>query len=1170
MSWPGTLHAPTVTEDSATYAEVLPGVDLTVRATDVGFTHTLVIKSAEAAAQSGVAEVRFQLGGTARISSGGGVLAVLGPDSVLASTEPAVMWDSRTAPVALSRSASVERQVASTSTPEGAGDAARIAPVSVALAGGDLVLRPDAKLLKEAVYPLYVDPAWSVLKGKWAYATGNNSNNTDYSRARVGLSPDTGALYRSFFQFSTVANGVSLSKKHIESARVEMNLDHSWDCDSTVTSMYWTSAINATMKANWSKMKLLRFLDTASGHANEAGGCGNYQGDMDMIFDGADVTQFVRDAANGSWTALTVGFTARASDGSGESTQSRWKKFYPKDAKLYVDYDTPPGAPAKLQAAGVPCGSGVVTIGTLTPTFSAVFPDADGSADSLTGAFEWVEVPAAGIGSVTGTWPARKGAPPNKTSITPGARATSAAVTAEKNKTYAFRARGTDKWPYSVSSAWSSWCQFKVDTAVPPVTASVITLPSGPGQKGRIRIESTATDVTRFQYGWDAATKVVTASGTNPKYAEVDITAPRFGVNVLLVKAIDATLNEGNGLVEFTVISRPSRAIARWGLEAYPGISQTTALADRVPAPTDSPLTASSVTWPSDVRLVGGRTATFNGSSSAATTASPVLNTAGSFSVSAWVRLGALPTGDVKFATQDGTDAAGFEIGVRRSGSPLVPHWSFLMKDTSAQSSATVAAVSPTAVTSADVGRWTQVAGTFDAAEKKLRLYVDGALVAQVDRAATPWSAAGRFAVGRGFGSGAGSGFWNGSIADVQVFDRVLEPQDFTGQLASEPASSGFDEPGITSPIQVGDWDYEAAVGCYVTDLRDTCEAPDTTTAWGRWLALTRGSAVGAGHNAGQSGLWLDNEYFPDDGFTEASKEYGRSAVKTGMTTDPDGNELSVWQDRPVLRTDQSFTVSAWAMLQDGPVGDGGRTVIAQRGTNESAFWLKYQQTSKKWEFITLQQDAAGSPASGVSSASDAQMDVWTHLTGVYDAARKELRLYVNGELEGTKSVSFTPFNATGSLLVGHILWHGALGDQWHGGIDDVALYQGAMSSSAVATMYRFKAVDTSGANVLGNNQTLRAGENLHSSDDRYYLRMQPDGNFVLYDNGTAIWWTNTWGNPGSSVVMQADGNLVVYRPDGTAIWSTETWGTDADRLVLYDDGDLVLLDPTGQLIWRR
>ncbi|MEU7909276.1 LamG-like jellyroll fold domain-containing protein [Actinoplanes sp. NPDC049118] len=1170
MSWPGKLPAPTVSDSSATYANVLSDVDLVVRATETGFTHTLVIKTAAAATQSAVREIRFRLGGDAQVRSGGGMLRAFGAGSVLASTEPALMWDSRPAPAVQSPLARGTTRMQPRSTHEGAGDAARLAPVSVNLSGHDLVLRPDAKLLKDAAFPLYVDPAWSVYKAKWAYATDNGSSNTDYSSARVGKNPDTGALYRSFFQFPTTANGVALKGKHIESARVEMNLDHSWSCDSTVTSMYGTSAINATMKASWSVMKLNRFLDTASGHANQAGGCDSFQGDMKMNFSGAAVTKFAQDGATGSWTALAFGFTARADDGTGESTQNRWKKFHPNDARLFIDYDTRPTAPTYPQVATVGCTSGAVTIGTLTPTFSAVFPDADKS-DSLTAAFEWIEVPAAGMGSVTDTSPTRKTAPPNKTSVTPGARATSATVTAVKNKTYAFRAKATDKTPYFQVSPWSAWCQFKVDTTVPTVTASVVTLPAGAGQKGRIRIQSTSPDVTKFQYGWDAATKPVTASGTNPKYAEVDVTAPRFGTSVLLVKAIDSTLNEGNGSVEVGVVGRPSTAVARWGLETYPGVTEPTALADRMPAPVDSPLTSANVSWTSDLRMKEGKTATFNGTSSAATTTSALVNTTGSFSVAGWVRLEALPGTDMKFATQEGPDAAGFEIGVRRSGSPLVPYWSFLMKDNSAQSGTTVAAMSPTAITAANVGRWTHVAGTFDAAEKKLRLYVDGVLVAQVDRTATPWPATGKFAVGRGFGSGAGGNFWNGSIADIQVFDRVLVALDFTGQLASDPTSGGFDEPGILTPAQVGGWNFEAAYPCFVNDLRDTCEAPDTTTAWGRWLALSRGSDIAAGRSASNQGMWLDDRYFPaDDGTSaETTDEYGRSAVKTGtIPPDNDGNEFTQWQDKTVLRTDQSFTVSAWAMLGDDE--GGNRAVVAQRGAHESSFCLKYDADTGKWEFVVAAQDAASTTFHGVQSSSVAEPGSWTNLVGVYDAGRKQIRIYVNGTLAGWEPLGFTPFNSTGSLLVGRTQYHDALVDQWNGGIDDVAVYQGAMNDAVTSARFDAQAADLSGANVLAVDQTLHEREALRSNSGTYQLWMQEDGNLVLYENDTAIWSTNTTANPGASLIMQGDGNLVLYSSAKTMLWSTGTYDTTADRLVLYDDGDLALLDAAGQVVWRR
>ncbi len=53
------------------------------------------------------------------------------------------------------------------------------------------------------------------------------------------------------------------------------------------------------------------------------------------------------------------------------------------------------------------------------------------------------------------------------------------------------------------------------------------------------------------------------------------------------------------------------------------------------------------------------------------------------------------------------------------------------------------------------------------------------------------------------------------------------------------------------------------------------------------------------------------------------------------------------------------------------------------------------------------------------------------------------------------------------------------------------------------------------------------------------YVAMQTDGNFVVYNGGSAKWSSNTSGFPGSDIVLQDDGNLVVYQ-GSRAIWD---WG---------------------------
>jgi hypothetical protein len=53
-------------------------------------------------------------------------------------------------------------------------------------------------------------------------------------------------------------------------------------------------------------------------------------------------------------------------------------------------------------------------------------------------------------------------------------------------------------------------------------------------------------------------------------------------------------------------------------------------------------------------------------------------------------------------------------------------------------------------------------------------------------------------------------------------------------------------------------------------------------------------------------------------------------------------------------------------------------------------------------------------------------------------------------------------------------------------------------------------------------------------------LIMQGDGNLVIY-SPLAIWASNTDGEPGAHLLVQNDGNVVLYRADWTPIWDTGT-----------------------------
>ena len=101
---------------------------------------------------------------------------------------------------------------------------------------------------------------------------------------------------------------------------------------------------------------------------------------------------------------------------------------------------------------------------------------------------------------------------------------------------------------------------------------------------------------------------------------------------------------------------------------------------------------------------------------------------------------------------------------------------------------------------------------------------------------------------------------------------------------------------------------------------------------------------------------------------------------------------------------------------------------------------------------------------------------------------------------------------------------------------------------------------------TLTSGETLTEGDYLESDGGQYKLIMQGDGNLVLYQEGKALWSSETGGNPGSYAIMEGEGNLVVY--DGTtAKWNSSTWGFPGADLVLQSEGNLVIYQD-GHPLW--
>jgi hypothetical protein len=102
----------------------------------------------------------------------------------------------------------------------------------------------------------------------------------------------------------------------------------------------------------------------------------------------------------------------------------------------------------------------------------------------------------------------------------------------------------------------------------------------------------------------------------------------------------------------------------------------------------------------------------------------------------------------------------------------------------------------------------------------------------------------------------------------------------------------------------------------------------------------------------------------------------------------------------------------------------------------------------------------------------------------------------------------------------------------------------------------------------------LRAGDMVDSDNGRYHLIYQPDGNVVLYDEGTdgdeawtALWETNTDGASTGMLILQHDGNLVLYDASSRPLWASDTYRTPC-VLIVQNDGNVVIYDANGVALW--
>ncbi|WP_344664582.1 ricin-type beta-trefoil lectin domain protein [Catenulispora yoronensis] len=273
-----------------------------------------------------------------------------------------------------------------------------------------------------------------------------------------------------------------------------------------------------------------------------------------------------------------------------------------------------------------------------------------------------------------------------------------------------------------------------------------------------------------------------------------------------------------------------------------------------------------------------------------------------------------------------------------------------------------------------------------------------------------------------------------------------------------------------------------------------------------------------------------------------------------GVTANPAGYASfassggTISTSAPTVDTTKSFSVSAWVNL--AATNTGYQSMVVQRGTLHSAFYLEYNGTT--WQFARALADTPGISPARITATAPAVAKTWTHLTGTYDVIQGTMAFYVNGQLVGT-ATDTTPMASTGPLVIGEGFVDGGANNYFDGSIADVAVYQQTLTPDQTQYLYQNSTfakppvAGMAGSLVSGNTDPNSAGRQLCLDDLNGSLANTTTVIDVYDCNAT---WPQQWSFGADGTVRLMGANPA--SPPNKCL-DTGGYNTQGSKVTLYD-----------------
>ncbi len=370
----------------------------------------------------------------------------------------------------------------------------------------------------------------------------------------------------------------------------------------------------------------------------------------------------------------------------------------------------------------------------------------------------------------------------------------------------------------------------------------------------------------------------------------------------------------------------------------------------------------------------------FSGTDSILAANSPALNSDFA-TISFWVNVAELPAQGEVFLLSNGGWQERWKISLPGHGKPV-----FTTNATSG-----ISDMDSGDGNELQVGTWTHVTMVHDGAKDKI--YMNGALVAEKDVTGALNST--NYPLGIGNDPIGGGLYFNGSLDDIQIYNRALSDQEIADLYAAQSQEPTF---------------ADELVAYYPFSGNANDVTPFT-------------------NNAEVNGAQLG-----DDRFDKANKAYAFDGVDDDITA----------ANSPQLNSD-FVTVSFWVNVNELP-GNGEAYLLSHGGWQER--WKISLPPHGKPVWTTNATSGISDMDSG--DGNELQEGVWTHVVMSHDGAKD--KIYLNGNLVADKDVTGELNSTVHPFGMGYNPIDG--GSYLNGSLDEVQIYNRALTDQEVADLY--------------------------------------------------------------------------------------------------------------------